>query len=454
MERTYLSDRSIPPDPVESSIMRPDGIKSSSLLQLSNNITQYILLHPLIALRRTCQVNRKCSPFICVQPFSLIPFLYHQQRKQGLPALYKGLSSELLVKGITFGAESGIIRYTDWPREVDPKRFSRDSIRVMALRALSIAISTPFLCAALKETVQSVMILRDQPSFIDCLKDGFVRLIHLRLIPSARMLPIWLLVVPTVIYHVSHSAIWYASTKSLEMIRGSLSSSCSSRNNRSRIARYQTKNGRSIVDESEWQHTNELTYEVDDTTMESNSIEKDGSQISDSIIANLVADLSLLPMETVINCLYIQGTRTIVDNVDETTVVLPVLTNYSGFNDCYQSILKSEGPLGLFKGLGAITLQYSLHFLIFKVMYHILKEFQATKPSSPPRPRRPLKPVSNYKRHLEYNRHSTPTNPHQPSPLFESMLLHDSSMGGDREPPNYSLPSGRTRNLLPTIDDN
>lgn len=446
-------DRDFSTNTMNSTILRPDSIKSSSLLQLSNNVSQYILLHPFIALRRTCQVNRKCSPFICAQPFSLIPFLYHQQRKQGLVALYKGLSSELLVRGITFGAESAIINYTDWPREISKKRFAKDSIRVLALRGLSVAISTPFLCAALKETIQSVIIVRDRPSFVDCLKDGFLRLIHLRSIPSARMLPIWLLVVPTVIYHVSHSAVWHVTMKSLELMRTTIASCCSKTNYKSRRTIHHHTRIQHSIDESNWQQANELTYDATETSIDADSIDIDSNQISNAIVANLVADVALLPIETVLNCLYIQGTRTIVDNVDETTVVLPVLTNYDGFGEAYQSILKFEGPLGLYKGLGAIILQYSIHFLIFKVMYYTLKEFQNNNRAlSPARPKRPLRPVSDYKRYLENNRHSTPTNPNEPGPRLDSMLLQDTSMGGDRETTNYGLLSQRI-DLLPPIDD-
>jgi solute carrier family 25 protein 46 len=418
----------------ENSVVRTDGIKSSSLLQLADIINQNILLHPFIALRRTCQVNRKCSPFICVQPFSLIPFLYHQQRKQGIAALYRGLSSELLVKGITLGAETAIINYTDWPREVSQKRLFKDSLKVLALRGLSVAISTPFLCAAVKETIQSVIIVRDRPSFVDCLKDGFFRFIHLRSIPSARMLPIWLLVVPTVLYHVSHSIIWQITTKCLEALRSNKIFDFSSRRTRRRTTRNYPNASRIVLDEeSTWQQ-DELTYDVNETILDSDKIETDSNKISNSIIACLFADVALLPVETVLNSLYIQGTRTIIDNVDETTVVLPVLTNFDGFSDCYQSILKFEGNFGLYKGLGAIVLQYSIHYLSFRVIYYLLKEFQTSyKVVSPPRPRRPLRPPpSEYKRFLENNRHSTPSNPNEPKPHFDSMLLQDTIIGGER----------------------
>lgn len=415
----------------EESTLMPggDSIKSSSLLQLADIISQNIVLHPFIALRRTCQVNRKCSPFICVQPFSLIPFLYHQQRKQGIVALYRGLSSELLVKGITLSAETAIINYTDWPREVSSKRPLKDSIRVLALRGLSVAIGTPFLCAAVKETIQSVIVVRDRPSFVDCLRDGFFRLIHLRSIPSARMLPIWLLIVPTVLYHISHSVIWQISNKCLEALRSRSLFDLSSKRFNRRTLRNHSMTGGSMLGEasSRWPQ-DELTCEVSETSLDLNKIDNDSNKISNSIIACLIADVALLPMETVLNCLYIQGTRTIIDNVDETTVVLPVLTNFDGFSDCYKSILKFEGNIGLYKGLGAVILQYSIHYLSFRILYYLLKEFQTNNRAfSPPRSKRPLRPPPNdYKRFLENNRHSTPSNPNEPRQHLDSLI------GGER----------------------
>lgn len=426
-----------------STIMRADSIKSNSVLHLADILSQHLLLHPFVSLRRTCQVNRKCSPAICVQPFSLVPFLYHQQRKQGLSAWYKGLSSELLAKGITLGAETGLANYTDWPREVCYKRFLDDSLKVLALRGISVAIGTSFLCAAVKETIQSVIVVRDTPSFVDCLKDGFLRLIHLRSIPSARMLPIWLLVVPTVLYHVSHSAIWHTTMKLLETIRGSSLFKFSSSSTKSkRRIRQRTRLEHSIIDESSWQQ-DELTYDATEISFDADIIEKDSERISNSILASLVADVALLPVETVLNSLYIQGTRTIIDNVDETTVVLPVLTNYDGFNDCYQSILKFEGHFGLYKGLGAIVLQYSVHFLIFRSLYYLIRKLQPNeRTTSPVLPRRAARPLRGYHtKFIQDNRHSTPSNPNEPKPPhLDSIILQDSSLSGTvREPSNIEF---------------
>lgn len=364
------------------------SLKSSSILKLADVLCHNVLLHPFVILRRVCQVNRKCSPYICVQPLSLPFFLYRQSRKQGLGAIYKGLSSELLVKGILLGTETALVNYTEWPQEVKAKSFFEDSIKILFLRGLSVALSTPFLCSSVIETVQSVIVVRDSPSFVDCLKDGLLRLTHLRLTPSNRMLPIWLLIVPTVLYHVSHTAIWHISRTCIDSITSSFfSTRQSSRLSKGKSSKIKSRgpkgppNNRTIpsnlmMDESliSWhQEDLTLTRDPEDSITEVPELEFDCDQITKSILASLVSDIILLPVETVLNSLYIQGTRTIIDNCDETTVVLPVLTNYDGFSDCYQSILRFEGNLGLYKGLGAVILQYSIHFILFRSLYFILR---------------------------------------------------------------------------------
>lgn len=406
-----------------------ENIKSSSLLRFSDIVCQNILLHPFVALRRTCQVNRKCAAITCIQPFSLVTFLYHQQRKHGLQALYKGLSSELLVRGFTLGAETAIANYSDWPREVGTsKRYLEDSFKVLALKGLSIALSTPLLCSLVKETVQSAIVFRDRPSFIDCLKDGFFRLLHLRSTASNRLIPIWMLVVPTVLYHMSHLIITQVATKGLSIFRkGFLPAkkaarrSKSTRKHRAAVNPAAASSSRhSILDNTRWQPEDlTINYDPNETSPNIDHIEIDSEKISTSIMARLVADVALLPIEIVLNCLYIQGTRTIIDNCDETTVVLPVLTNYDGFMDCYQSILRCEGNMGLFKGLGAIVLQYSVHYVLFRSLYYLLREFQfksdtssdAPRPKSTPPAQQASGDVEDLLSRLESNRHSTPNNP-------------------------------------------
>lgn len=65
--------------------------------------------------------------------------------------------------------------------------------------------------------------------------------------------------------------------------------------------------------------------------------------------------------------LHLQGTRTIIDNLDDGLSVKPILTNYEGVVDCYEATIREEGPSGLYKGFGALILQCITYTSIIKL---------------------------------------------------------------------------------------
>jgi solute carrier family 25 protein 46 len=67
--------------------------------------------------------------------------------------------------------------------------------------------------------------------------------------------------------------------------------------------------------------------------------------------SNVGAILAMYPLETVLNRLIVQGTRTIIDNTDTGYGVVPINTRYDGFIDCIQSISQTEGLFGFYKVL-------------------------------------------------------------------------------------------------------
>ncbi len=70
--------------------------------------------------------------------------------------------------------------------------------------------------------------------------------------------------------------------------------------------------------------------------------------------------------------LYLQGTRTIIDNCEQSTAVTPIISDYESTSDCYSTIIKEEGTLGLFKGFGALVLQYTIHYSILRLTKYFL----------------------------------------------------------------------------------
>lgn len=93
------------------------------------------------------------------------------------------------------------------------------------------------------------------------------------------------------------------------------------------------------------------------------------------ITANLIANTLFYPIETILNRLYAQATRTLIDNLNSGIVIKPVLSNYQGFFDCKKSILQSETNLGFYKGIGSMFLQFSIQFLIMKLTKSIVKNY-------------------------------------------------------------------------------
>lgn len=86
--------------------------------------------------------------------------------------------------------------------------------------------------------------------------------------------------------------------------------------------------------------------------------------------------------------LYLQGTRTIVDNLDSGVGVIPILTNYEGIVDCYESTISQEGVLGLYKGFGALLMQYAVQWAVIKLTKFLVTEISILlRPA--PKPRRP-----------------------------------------------------------------
>lgn len=72
--------------------------------------------------------------------------------------------------------------------------------------------------------------------------------------------------------------------------------------------------------------------------------------------------------------LHLQGTRTIIDNLDDGLSVTPILTNFEGVIDCYNATIREEGICGLYKGFGALILQCLTYTSIIKLSKFIFTQ--------------------------------------------------------------------------------
>ncbi|XP_066155341.1 mitochondrial outer membrane protein SLC25A46-like [Euwallacea fornicatus] len=302
-------------------------------------ITENLLSHPFLVLRRQCQVNHTSKRYHLL-PITLLPTVCHLQQHQGLTTLWKGLGSVLLVRGMSLGIEDLISKLTPWPRETNAHSSLKQFLQHTMLKCVTFAIVTPFYSASFVETVQSD-IASETPGILDVFREGFVRLLNWGAPAKGRMLPVWALIVPTI-------TLGLAKYLFSIMVKG---------------VAVRIMNMRQI---NNWEKTGTIPKD-------SNAVMED-INLTASLIATVSSDIAFYPCETIVHRLHLQGTRTIIDNLSDGKSVLPILTNYSGAIDCYEKCMATEGTAGLYKGFGALILQYVGHIALIKLSRFVLSE--------------------------------------------------------------------------------
>ncbi|KAM9307220.1 mitochondrial outer membrane protein SLC25A46 [Pholidichthys leucotaenia] len=292
--------------------------------------TENVLAHPCIVFRRQCQVNYHARCYH-LTPFSAVGVMYSITKAQGVRALWKGMGSTFIVHGVTLGAEGIISEFTSLPREL-PRRCSWKQLAGhLLLKGLTAVVALPFYCASLIETVQSD-IVRDESSsgLLDCVREGFTRLLGVGAPHSRRLLPLSCLLLPVAL----HAIMRYAVATSVQRV---------------------------VL----WFHQRSRKQQADP----SNPLDTYFPELAAAWAGSLVADVVVFPLEMALHRLALQGTRTIIDATDGVVaagnngspLVLPVNTQYDGFSDCLHSIRRKEGVAGFFRGFGALAAQYALH---------------------------------------------------------------------------------------------
>jgi len=329
----------------ESGEGQADSDKYAGLgIGVTGLVAENIICHPFTILRRQCQVNVESRRYHTT-PITLLPVLVNLNRWQGVAVLWKGIGSSLIIKGLNLGVEDCLSKFTPWPKEIDRHSSLKMIGQHLLLKAVATALITPFYSASLVETVQSD-IASEKPGFFDVFKEGLVRLISWSDPRCGRMLPVWVLMPPQVVYCVSHyiistivQGVWLQVLKATHR-------------------EYQKLQG-AVSKDPQLSHLPGLSQY---------------QQHAAALTGHFVAETLLYPLETVIHRLHLQGTRSIIDNLDTGREVVPILTRYEGVSDCFSTILHDEGISGLFKGFGAVLLQYSLHFLIIKFSSKIISQ--------------------------------------------------------------------------------
>lgn len=333
----------------------------------SSIFAEHILSHPFIVLRRQCQVHHR-GVWYHNTPFTIITVLVQLQRHQGVSSLWKGIVSVLMSKGILMVNETVISELTPLPKEVTRHSSPRKHLEHLLLKGLSYIMATPFLASSCIETIQAD-VSSDKPGPFDFIREGLGRLMGWGMPQTTRLLPVYTLVLPTAVMGVSQYII-------IQAARATMLSTFRQRE----------------------QEMRDKSTSVDGKEQEESLYNKYFPEMMANFAGNLLADILLFPLETVLHRLYAQGTRTIIDNLDTGVDVIPISTNYEGFFDCFRSILMEEGVSGLYRGFGALILQYALQAGLLKfskyVFEKISKELNSPEPLAPiDRPRSSDRPT-------------------------------------------------------------
>lgn len=330
-------------------------------LKLMSAFCENVVSHPFIVLRRQCQVHRTARQYHLL-PLTLIPIIIKIQGRQGLGTLWKGIGSVFIVKGLGIVFEDVLSKISHFPKETSNLNSISRIGQHLLLKFAAFAMLSPFYSASLVETVQSD-IASEKPGIIECLTEGLGRIMPRRHNPTSAIVPIWSLAMLTATHGVLHYFIGFGFQR---LARYWLSSA--------KKRRRQDSNKSSPINK-------QMSYTMDHpliTTSDSGRPTTDWgyAELSSALVSGLAADVLLYPLETVMNRLHVQGTRTIVDSLDTGLQVFPLVTRYEGPLDCFHSVVTDEGAAGLFKGFGALVLQYAVHAAILKLAKSLLDEIE------------------------------------------------------------------------------
>ncbi|KRZ28664.1 Solute carrier family 25 member 46, partial [Trichinella pseudospiralis] len=277
------------------------------------------ICQPFIAFRRQCQVNFKAAHYHRT-PVTVIPIMYNVQHNQDFGSLWKGVSSSIVLRGISVASENLMSEVLDYPKVIMSPNSWMIVMKHLALKAISFAVTTPIMISAFLETVQTSLD-REKPGLFDCVFEGFKRIYNDVMGPRGHpRFSVFNLTVPTVAYRL----LFYVTQKANR-----------SEQNKSPFDKY-------------------------------------FPEVFTALTSDLFTEALLYPFETVLHRLYLQGTRTLIDNLDDGCSVMPIMTRYEGVIDCIRTIKLDEGIGGFYKGFGALVLQYMLHLGLvhtFRLIY-------------------------------------------------------------------------------------
>uniref|UniRef100_A0A1I7TCG4 Solute carrier family 25 member 46 n=1 Tax=Caenorhabditis tropicalis TaxID=1561998 RepID=A0A1I7TCG4_9PELO len=298
---------------------------AGALLGLSDVITKSLISHPCSVIRRQCQVHQNAAS-LHLTPVTLIPVICNSVGKEGVQVFWKGALGSSVLWGLTNVTEIVLGDLLGLPRTFVMNGSTEKYWKHIMLKIVSSISLTPFYISSFVETVRSESgIAGEDNKVFDVLVKGADRMRYFLSSSRdpSRKFSIIHLAIPTAGFQVGHY-----------MLQTALY------NQFFRMAkRYVSRKSPS----------EKTTYH--------DFLPQMFAQTSSMVLTDLI----LYPFETILHRMYIQGTRTLIDNMDTGLSAVSMTVKYTGFFDCARQILETEGFWALYAGVGAVVLEYSLH---------------------------------------------------------------------------------------------
>ncbi|KAE9419302.1 hypothetical protein Angca_004459, partial [Angiostrongylus cantonensis] len=308
---------------------------AGAVLGLADVVTKLVIAHPCMVLRRQCQVHQNARS-LHLTPFTLVPVVCKMVANEGIMTFWKGSVGSCVLWGLSNVTEIVLADLFGLPRHIVPNGSTAKYWKHILLKAFfssAVLALTPFFVSTFTETVRSESGLGGEgPSVMEVLVRGIDRLRFpiFGSKDSSRRFSVLHLAAPTVFYRTSHYII-------------------------QRKLYYQFfKMARKYVNKKPEAERKKFHQYIPQMFAQTSS--------------TIVTDLILFPVETIMHRMYIQGTRTLIDNLDTGLSAISITAKYSGFVDCFRSVFQHEGFCALYSGVGALALEYLLHSLLHQAV--------------------------------------------------------------------------------------
>uniref|UniRef100_A0A0N5BWH3 Solute carrier family 25 member 46 n=1 Tax=Strongyloides papillosus TaxID=174720 RepID=A0A0N5BWH3_STREA len=337
-DKEVLKD--IPEDSVKPIVASPESSEETFYSNILGGLEaglRFLIQHPCNVIRRQCQVHQFAKS-LHLQPFTLIPVICRSVSNDGLMSLWKGSTGNIYVYGMSSLVEIIVSDVFNLPHKILSNDTSRRYWRHIGMKAISFALIMPFHISSFIETVRSRAGLSPGDyRFTEVLTNGIDRLKYDILGPkdNSRRFSIFYLSFPGTIYYTAHYMI---TLKSYNVI-----------------------------------HEMVTNYIIRKKPSERTLFHRFLPKTIASLTSIIVADALLYPFETVLHRLYIQGTRTLIDNMDTGASAISISAKYLGVKDCIQQMWEKEHKWVFLSGIGALMLQSILQLSLLKCTRYALE---------------------------------------------------------------------------------